>query len=246
METQTESRIKKLFDIGAHFGFSKSRRHPTVAPYLYTTKQGTDIFDLEKTNVLIDEAAAFVKKLGEEDKQVLFVGTKEEAAAITQKYAEKLSMPYVTHRWIGGMLTNFSELSKRVKRLVNLRTQSESGELESKYTKRERLELSREMEKLGANFGGIVIMEKLPAALIVVDPRHESIAVKEANNLNIPVVAVMGSDCNVDVVSKPVIVNDAHTASVSFALSELASAYEEGKNARPAKAAEETQKKAEK
>ena len=223
------SLIKRLFEAGAHFGFSKSRRHPTVVPYLYGTKQGTDIFDLEKTAALMGDAASYLKELGAQGKPVLFVGTKEEISAITTNVAKRLEVPYVTNRWIGGTFTNFTEIKKRVERLTTLTSQVESGELERKYTKKERLMLTREIEKLDFNFGGITKMERLPAALFVVDPRHEAIAVKEANDMNIPVIAIMSSDCDITRIAKPVVVNDSHKASVSLALDELANAYEEGK-----------------
>ena len=245
MATETEAKtnetlVKRLFEAGAHFGFSKSRRHPTVAPYLFGTKNGTDIFDLEKTTALLDDAKEYIKRLGSEGKIVVFVGTKEEISRLVQDTAERLTLPYVINRWIGGTFTNFSEIKKRVDRLVTLRSQGESGELEKKYTKKERLMLSREVEKLNTNFGGIVSMERLPAAVVVVDPRHEAITVKEAQDLRIPVIAVASSDCDISKVSKPIVVNDSHTNSVAFVLGELAVAYEEGKANYTPKAKQET------
>jgi small subunit ribosomal protein S2 len=225
------SLIKRLFDVGAHFGFSKSRRHPTAMPYLFGSKQGTDIFDLEKTSVLLTDAAEYVRSLGALGKQVLFVGTKEEVRELVKESALAVDMPYVVNRWIGGILTNASEIHKRIGRLAAYRQQKESGELERKYTKKERVVIGREIDKLDFNFGGITAMERAPAALIVVDPRHDVIAVKEANDMNIPVVAIMSSDCNADMVTKPIFVNDAHRASVTLALGELVAAYRAGRAA---------------
>ncbi len=222
------SLIERLFAAGAHYGFSKSRRHPTSAPYLFGTKQGTDIFDLEKTSTQLLDASAYLRGIGATGGRVLFVGTKDEIRPLVEARAQALAMPYVTNRWIGGTLTNFAEVQKRIGRLATLRSQRESGELDRKYTKKERVVLSREAEKLDFNFGGISTLERMPAALVVVDPRHEAIAVEEARTMNIPVVAIMSSDCNADLITKPVFVNDAHTASVTLALDELVAGYRDG------------------
>jgi small subunit ribosomal protein S2 len=222
------SLIKRLFNAGAHYGFSKSRRHPTSTPYLFGNKQGTDIFDLEKTSVLLAEAKEYLKEMGTQGKQVLFVGTKDEIKDVVRARAEELKMPYVTNRWIGGTLTNFSEIQKRLTRLATLSAEHASGELERKYTKKEHLLLTREMEKLAFNFGGISAMERMPGVIVVVDPRHEAMVVKDAHAMKIPVIAIMSSDCNADHITKPVFVNDAHRASVTLVLNELVASYREG------------------
>lgn len=230
-EQNTSSLIERLFNAGAHFGFTKSRRHPTVTPYIFTNKLGNDIFDLEKTAQLLEDAKAALKEAGEQGKTVLFVGTKNEVAPLVRQHAEMAAMPFVVNRWIGGMLTNFSEIRKRIERFKLLTAERESGELERKYIKKERVVIGREIDKLDFNFGGIKSMERLPQFLVVVDPRHDFIAVEEANDLRIPVVAIMSSDCDVSKVTKPVVVNDALTTSVALALSELTGAYLEGKKA---------------
>lgn len=222
------SLIERLYRAGAHYGFSKSRRHPTSAPYLFGNKQGTDIFDLEKTSVLLANAKKYLKEAGERGVSALFVGTKDEIKEVVKSRAQNIAMPSVTNRWIGGTLTNFPEIQKRLIRLATLRAQQESGELERKYTKKERLLLTREMDKLIFNFGGISAMERLPGVLVVVDPRHEATAVKEAQDLHIPVVAIMNSDCDAGRITHPVFVNDAHRASVTLALDELIAGYQEG------------------
>lgn len=226
--SNNETLVERLFEVGAHFGFSKSRRHPSLKSYIYGTKEGTDIIDLEQTAALLLDAKAFLKTVAGEGKKVLFVATKEEVAAQVKETAAGLGMPYVTNRWIGGTITNFSEIKKRIARLSELREGAASGELERKYTKKERLMLSREADKLDFNFGGISDMDRLPGALVVVDPRHDTIAVKEANHHNIPVVAIMSSDCDAGMIEKPVVVNDSHTKSVALALGELAAAVKEG------------------
>jgi small subunit ribosomal protein S2 len=228
-EDISKNLIERLFKVGAHFGFSKSRRHPTVAPYIFGNKQGTDIIDLEKTSALLESAKTFLTEAGKNGKTVLFVGTKEEIISIVKTHAERAEMPYVVNRWVGGMLTNFSEIKKRIQRLNDLVAQGESGELERKYTKKERVIIGRELEKLVTNFSGIQKMERLPNALIIVDPRHDAIATKEANELGIPVVGIMSSDTNLRLMNYPIVANDALQASVSLVLAELTEALVDGK-----------------
>ncbi len=232
MSTNTEeSFIDRLFKAGSHFGFKKARRHPTVAKFLYTTKDGNDIFDLEKTISSLESAKEVLKEAGLHGKIVLFVGTKDEASRIVKATAEKTESPFVTNRWIGGMLTNFSEIKKRINRLEALMSEKESGELERKYTKKERVVISREVDKLNFNFKGISAIKKMPDYMLVVDPRHDSIAVAEAKEKGIPVIAIMSSDCDASLIKYPVIANDSLQTSVKLILEELASAYAEGKTA---------------
>ncbi|MCA9363090.1 30S ribosomal protein S2 [Candidatus Kaiserbacteria bacterium] len=227
----TKDYINRLFEAGSHFGFKKSRRHPTVAPYLYTTKEGSDIFNLEKTAELLESAKETIKDAGLQGKTVLFVGTKDEASKIVKAAAEKTESPYVTNRWIGGMITNFSEIKKRINRLEGLLAERESGELERKYTKKERVVLGRETNKLEFNFAGISKLTRNPDLVVVVDPRHDAIAVAEANDRRIPVMAIMSSDCDASKVTYPVVANDSLQSSVSLILDELVAAYAEGKAA---------------
>ncbi len=221
--------IEKLFKAGAHFGFTRSRRHPTVTPYIFGSKQGTDIIDLEKTSELITRAATLVSETAKAGKTVLFVGTKEEITNIVRESAEKVEMPFVVNRWIGGMLTNFSEIRKRIHRLTDLLAQGESGELERKYTKKERVIIGREIEKLNFNFAGIKAMERIPGLMIIVDPRHDSIAACEARDLNIPVIGITSSDTNLKGIDYPIVANDALQSSVRAILAELTDAYVRGK-----------------
>jgi len=232
MSTTSKSTIiDRLFQAGSHFGFKKSRRHPSVVPYVFTTKDGNDIFDLEKTTVLLDSAKEVIKDAGLHGKTVLFVGTKDEASKIVKEAAEKAESPYATHRWIGGMLTNFSEIKKRINRLETLTSEKDSGELERKYKKKERVVLGREMDKLSNNFFGISKMQKLPDLMVVVDPRHDSIAVAEAAERKVPVMAILSSDCDASKVQYPVIANDSLQTSVQLLMDELVAAYLEGKSA---------------
>ncbi len=229
MKAQSTNLIERLFASGAHFGFKKSRRHPTVTPYLFTSKEGNDIFDLEQTAGLIETATAVLEEAGKQGKTVLFVSTKDEMGRLVKDAAEKAGQPYVVNRWIGGMLTNWSEIKKRIYRLESLIVEKESGELERKYTKKERVLINREVDKLQFNFGGIKTCTKPADFIVIVDPRHDSIAVNEARDMGIPVIAIMSSDCDASKVTYPIVVNDALQASVTIVLHELVTAFNNGK-----------------
>ncbi len=222
--------IKTLFEAGAHYGYPRARRHPTAAKYIFVTKDRTDIFDLEETEKRLEKAKQFVASLAAQGKQLLFIGGKHEALSIVKELAEKTGMPYTAGRWIGGTLTNFKNIRKRIERLTRLMQERESGELE-KYTKRERLMIDREIEELLGRFGGLVNMTDLPAAMFVVDTRHENTAVKEANQLGIPVVGLASSDCDFSLVQYPIPANDTSIRSIRFFSDAIAEAYSEGKRA---------------
>lgn len=233
MSTQTnnQSLIERLFGAGAHFGFKKSRRHPTVTPFLFGTKEGNDIFNLEQTSKLIEDVKAVLKEAAANGKTILFVGTKDEVIENVKSAATKVQMPYVVNRWIGGMMTNLPEIKKRINRMEELVREQESGELDRKYTKKERLLLSRELTKLNHNFFGISTLTKAPDFMVVVDPRHDSIAVKEAIQMKVPVIGIMSSDCDVSQVTYPVLVNDGLQGSIKLVLNEITEAIAEGKAA---------------
>ena len=219
--------IEEMFKLGAHFGYNKSRRHPSVKSYIFTTKNKVDIIDLEKTDNLLVEAKNFVKKLGEERKQILFVGTKAEAKKIVQENAQEINFPFVNTRWIGGTFTNFSEIKKRIDRLETLRKEKVGGLLD-KYTKKEYLVIDEEIKKLETFFSGIVIMQKLPEAILVVDVKHEEIAVTEANKVRIPVIGIANSDCDIKNIDYPIVANDSSASSIEFFIKELIKSYKEG------------------
>lgn len=216
--------IDKLFSTGAHFGYAPSRRHPSTAQYIFGAKGGVELFDLEQTATLLESALAFIKSLADERKTIFFVGGKAEAREALKRAAEKLGQPYANGRWIGGSLTNFNEIKKRLSRLEELSTMREKGEL-AKFTKRERLLIDREIADLDLMFGGLRGMTKLPDALFVVDPRAESGAVAEANQLNIPVVAVLNSDCDRTKIAYPVPANDASRETLQLVLDEVTKTY---------------------
>lgn len=230
MTTETKQHlIERLFKAGGHFGFQKSRRHPSVTQFLYGNKQGTDIIDLEQTADAVAKAVQAISHIASSGGDVLFVGTKGESLELVKALATEADAPYVANRWVGGTLTNFSEVRKRLNRLKDLVSQGESGELDRKYTKKERVLINREMQKLIFNFGGIRKTERLPKMMVVVDPRHNAIAVEEARTLNIPVVSISGSDNNIAPIQYPIVVNDSLVASVRTVLSELTAAYTKAK-----------------
>lgn len=230
VDTQT---IKKLFEVGAHFGYTRTRRNPSVTPFIFAQKNRNDIFDLEITHTKLEEAKKAAHDIVAKGKSILFVAGKNEAHIIVRRAAEKADEPFVCGRWIGGTLTNFKEISKRVKRLETLQNDKEKGNLE-KYTKKERLLMDREIEELESVFGGIVSMKELPGALFVVDPRHEDIAVREAFATKVPVIALANSDCDLSMVAHPIPANDATNKSITFFVSEIVAAIEAGKKEKKA------------
>lgn len=231
MSTITNNpKIESMFKAGAHFGFSKTRRHPTVAPYIFGIKNKVEIFDLEKTEVLLEKAKAYVESLAKEGKSILFVGGKSEARNAVKSGALSINMPYVDGRWIGGTLTNFMQIRKRVEKLEKLTTEREKGEL-AKYTKKERLLIDREIANLERFFTGIVSMKDLPKAIFVVDPKKEKTAVKEAQDMGITVIALAGSDCDIKFLDFPIVGNDSSQTSVNFFVQEISKAYYAAKKA---------------
>jgi small subunit ribosomal protein S2 len=217
-----------MFNVGAHYGFIKSRRHPTVKPFIYGVKNKIEIFDLEKTEAQLEKALEFVKKLASNGKSVVFVGSKSEARRAIKTAADRIAQPYVASRWIGGTFTNFENIRRRVEKLLDLTSQREKGEL-GKYTKKERVMIDREIERLNDLFGGITSVSSLPGAIFVVDPKKEHIAVTEAIERNVPVIALAGADCDVSILTYPIVANDSAIASVTYFTDKIAEAYAEGK-----------------
>jgi small subunit ribosomal protein S2 len=229
---ENDTIITKLFGVGAHYGLPASRRHPSTKGYLFGAKGGVELFDLEKTAALLESALTFVKSLAAERKVILFVGGKAEARQTLQATAEALGQPYVAGRWIGGSLTNWSEIKKRLNRLQELTDMRESGEL-AKFTKRERLLIDREIIDLESMFGGLRGMAKIPEALFIVDPRSESAAVQEAKQLNVPVIALMNTDCDASNIAYPIPGNDASRNTIDWVLKEVSETYSKNLAATP-------------
>jgi small subunit ribosomal protein S2 len=226
-ETPKES-IDRMFTAGAHYGVPKARRHPTSSAFVFGQKQKIDIFDLEKTDAMLELAKDFVRTLGQKRKTLLFVGGKPESQRYVKNESLRIGAPYCVGRWIGGTITNFSEIRKRIARLEKLTADRTSGAL-SKYTKLERLLIDREIEKLETMYAGLTVLgDKIPDALFIVDPKREMIAVREAKTKNLPVIALANSDCDLTLVNYPIPANDATSKSISYFVNEIATAYEEG------------------
>ncbi len=223
----TEKQIETMFKAGVHFGYSKTRRHPSTKPYIFNTKNGIDIINIEKTAEMFESLKAHVANLAQAGKIIMFVGTKSEARQSITETALALNMPYVNERWVGGTLTNFPEIKKRIAKLLDLREQKQNGGLE-KYTKKERLLIEREMDDMTRNFSGITGMLRMPDVLFVIDPKKEHIAVTEAHKMNIPVIGILNTDSNVKDVEFPIVANDGSSSSIAFFAEEIKKAYRDG------------------
>ncbi len=215
MAKVNEALITEMFEAGAHIGYSKTRRHPSTKKLIFESRQKKDIIDLEKTELQLTEALTSLVDIKTKGLQVLFVGTKPEAKGTVRSMAELIDMPYVTERWLGGTLTNKKELNNRIERLLKLTDQSEKGELVA-ATKKEKLMLEREIERLERKFGGIKNMKKLPAILFVIDPKKEYIAIEEARQMNIPIIALANTDCDINIINYPIVANDTNLSSINF------------------------------
>lgn len=228
MQNEIDPKIEKMLKGGAHFGYSKTRRHPTIKPFVFTTKNGVDYIDLEKALSLLESAQEFVKTFAQGDKQILFVGTKPEARKLVREAAESIDMPHVTERWVGGAITNSIEIKKRVAILQDLQSQKDKGELE-KYTKKERLLIEEKITKMTRLFSGLIPLRRTPDALIVIDAKAEHIAVTEAQQAGIPVIGLINTDTNLSSVEHPIVANDATISSISIFIEALVEAYKNGK-----------------
>jgi small subunit ribosomal protein S2 len=223
-KNDTQINLDELFKHGVHFGFARGRRHPSVKNYIYGSKNKNDVFDLEKTNEKLEAALEFVSKLGEEKGQILLVGGKSEAREAVRMAGEATGLPFVAGRWIGGTLTNFPEIKKRIAKMLDLKSQREKGEL-AKYTKKERLLIDREIAKLETFFSGLIPMQNLPKAIFVVDARFEITAVREAKRLKIPVIGLCSTDNDIKTVDYPILGNDSSRTSVKYIVNLVQKAY---------------------
>ena len=231
-KTDSEALIGQMFDAGAHYGYSKTRRHPSVAKHIYATKNKTDIIDLEQTTVQLETAEEFIKTMGARNKVVLFVGTKPEAKTVIEDVAKSLNMPYVTARWIGGTLSNFVEIKKRITELENYRKDTLTGGLD-KYTKKERLMMAKKMEKLSKYYSGLIDLKKAPDAMFIIDAKAEHIAATEAMKAGVPVISLSNSDSNIKTIDFPIIGNDASIPSIKLFSEAIARAYKAGQASVP-------------
>ena len=232
--------MKQLLEAGVHFGHQTRRWDPKMAEYIFQARNGIHIIDLQKTSKKLDEAYAFLKEQVEEGKTVLFVGTKKQAQECVKEAALKCGMYYVDQRWLGGMLTNFDTIQKRIQRLKDLEAMEQDGTFEV-LPKKEVILLKKEMEKLERNLGGIKEMDKLPGVIFLVDPKKERIAILEAKKLNIPVIGLVDTNCNPEELDYPIPGNDDAIRAVKLIADVMANAVIEGKQGESFEAVEEQQ-----
>jgi small subunit ribosomal protein S2 len=226
----SKNKIDAMFSVGAHFGYIKSRRHPTTAPFIFGRKNNVEIFDLEKTAKQLEDVKAYIAGIAKTGGRILFVGGKREAQTAIKEAAEKIDMPFVAGRWIGGTLTNFTEIRKRIDHYTKLLSQKEKGEL-VKYKKKERLLIDREIAKLEERFSGIVSMDKKPAALFIIDADKEHIAREEALQTGVPIISLANTDCDYSKIDHVIPGNDSSVDSIKFFLNEVVESYKSGKTA---------------
>jgi len=219
--------VQDMLKSGVHFGHQTKRWHPKMKQFIFTARSGVHIIDLEKTQAKLTEACDVVRNMAKEGKTLLFVGTKRQAKEIIKAAAESARQPYLTERWIGGFLTNFPTVSKLMERLRKLKKDKASGEL-LKYKKHEQMQFDEEIERLTFLVGGVENVMRVPDALFIVDIMKESTAVKEALKVGIPIIAIVDSNTNPDLVTYPIPANDDATKSVELITKEIASAYAQG------------------
>lgn len=220
--------LDELFAVGAHFGYSKSRRHPTAKPFVFGAKNGVEIINLEETQKSLAKALDIVRAFAKTGGTILLVGTKPEAREAILRAGLSTGLPYVAERWVGGTLTNFQQMRKRIARLLELKTAKEKGEW-GIYTKKEALLLDRELARLEKSFGGVVSMADIPQAMFVVDPRKEKNAMHEAHEKGVPVIALASSDCDFKEITYPIPANDAAVQSVDYFVAKVAETWNAGK-----------------
>lgn len=221
--------LAQLLESGVHFGHQTRRWNPKMSPYIYTARNGVHIIDLVQTAELMEDAYTFMRTASEQGKKVLFVGTKRQAAGIIAQEAARCGSYYVNQRWLGGMLTNWATIRTRIERLKDLERRQETGALDL-LPKKEASVLRRELEKLQKYLGGIKTMRKVPDIVVIVDQRREYNAVQECEKLGIPIVALLDTNCDPDVVDIPIPANDDAIRSIKLIIGRLADAIYEGRH----------------
>ncbi len=222
----------EMLKAGVHFGHRTTKWSPKMAPFIFGVRNDIHIIDLEKTIIKLNEALVFVNKIAKNGGVIIFVGTKKQAKAYIKEVALKANMPYVADRWIGGLLTNFSIISKQIRLMEQLETDLASGALD-KYTKKERVMIEKKIKKLNQKFGGLRLLKKLPDAIFVTDINEDRIAVNEARVKNIPIIALADTNTDPGLVTYPIPANDDALSSIKVIVNKIAEEYEAGK---PAKA----------
>jgi small subunit ribosomal protein S2 len=234
--------IKQLLEAGAHFGHQSSRWHPRMAPYIHSKREGNHIIDLTKTVEALDKALDFLTQTSAAGKQVLLVSTKRQAKDKIRQVADATNMPYVTERWLGGMLTNTATIGGRIKRLKDLESRMISGELEARYNKLEVQRFQEEVDEMNHLYGGIKDLNGKPGAVFVVDVINDDLAVKEARKLGIPVVAMVDTNGDPSQVNYPIPANDDATKAINLILDYVQAAIEAGQKKAASKPADKTEK----
>ncbi|HEY4789004.1 MAG TPA: 30S ribosomal protein S2 [Bacteroidales bacterium] len=219
--------VDQLLEAGVHFGHLRRKWNPAMAPYIFMEKNGIHIIDLHKTQAKLEEAALALKQIAKSGRKVLFVATKKQAKDIVAERIQAISMPYVTERWPGGMLTNFPTIRKAVKKMSSIDKMSTDGTFDN-LSKREKLQIGRQRAKLEKNLGSISDLTRLPAALFVVDVTKEHIAVREARRLNIPVFGMVDTNSDPNIVDFPIPANDDASNSIALIVDVIATAIQEG------------------
>lgn len=225
----TDVDIKKLLEAGAHFGHKTERWHPKMAPYIHSKRNGTHIIDLAQTVSGLQEALSFLTKAASEGKQILLVGTKRQAQAIVKKTAQDTGMPYVTERWLGGMLTNWNTIGGRVKHLQDLENRMASGELANKYNKLEVQRFQEEIDHMNVLYGGVKELNRKPGAVFIVDTVNDVNAVREAIKLKVPIVALVDTNSDPSQITYPIPANDDAIKAIQLILDYVQQAIETGK-----------------
>ncbi len=220
---------EEMLKAGLHFGHQTSKWHPKMAPFIFGDRKGVHIFDLQKTQKKLEEALQFINKMASENKTILFVGTKDQVKSKITTQAKELEMPYVNNRWLGGTLTNFPVIKKLINKYLDLKEKQATGKL-AKYTKKEQLDFSKQIEKLDRMVGGMANLKKLPDALFIWDIKKEKTALAEAKKKGIPVVAICDTNANPDGIKYIIPANDDATKGIKLILGLVAEVIKEGKS----------------
>jgi len=219
--------LRQLLEAGVHFGHQTSRWNPKMRPYIFTARNGVHIIDLEKTQQQLDAACDYVRELVAGGQKIMFVGTKKQAQDVIEEVCARTGQPYVTHRWMGGMLTNFPVIQRRLRRLAELRVMHERGDFE-RMSAKEANDMRDDLDRLERNFAGMAEMKRLPGALFVIDCKKERIGVSEANKLSIPIVAITDTNCDPDLIQLVIPGNDDAIRSCRLIVSTIGEAIAEG------------------
>ena len=228
--------LEEMVKAGILYGRKKSKTHPRMKPFVFATRNGIEILEVAKTVIALEKAGDFLKDLAQKDGMVLVVGTKPVSQGLMEGFAQMFSFPYVIKRWLGGTLTNFKTISKRLQYYMNLKADRATGKLE-KYTKKERVDFDKQIERMNGFFLGLEKLSRMPDALLVVNANDHITAIREARRMKVPVIAVLSTDTDPEIVEYPIPANDNSRASVTWVLAKLAAKIEEGrKNRVPAAA----------